>query len=123
MWSIMAFILIGLVAGWAASLLVRGEMRPTDWGRLFLIGVAASLIAGIVINLILGYSGVTPSALVVLTAAFALAMGAVGSQTLAPPGAPAWSGDPEEQAGDGDRADHASGPQMERAAASSSEIS
>lgn len=55
MWSIMVFILIGLVAGWAASLIVRGEMRPTDWGRLFLIGVASSLIAGIVINLIMGY--------------------------------------------------------------------
>jgi len=55
MWSMMAFILIGLVAGWAASLLVRGEMHPTDWGRLFLIGVAGSLIAGIVIDLILGY--------------------------------------------------------------------
>jgi uncharacterized membrane protein YeaQ/YmgE (transglycosylase-associated protein family) len=55
MWSIMVFIVIGMVAGWAASLLVRGEMRPKDWGRLFLIGVAGSLIAGIVINLILGY--------------------------------------------------------------------
>ena len=55
MWSIMAFIVVGLVAGWAASLLVRGEMHPRDWGRLFLIGVASSLIAGIVINLILGY--------------------------------------------------------------------
>ena len=55
MWSIMAFIVIGLVAGWAASLLVRGEMRPTDWGRLFLIGVAGSLIAGMTVNLILGY--------------------------------------------------------------------
>jgi uncharacterized membrane protein YeaQ/YmgE (transglycosylase-associated protein family) len=55
MWSIMAFIVIGLVAGWAASLLVRGGMHPKDWGRLFLIGVASSLIAGVVINLILGY--------------------------------------------------------------------
>jgi uncharacterized membrane protein YeaQ/YmgE (transglycosylase-associated protein family) len=55
MWSIMVFIVIGMVAGWAASLLVRGEMHPKDWGRLFLIGVAGSLIAGIVINLILGY--------------------------------------------------------------------
>ncbi len=54
MWSIMAFIVIGMVAGWAASLLVRGEMRPTDWGRLFLIGVAGSLIAGIAVNLIMG---------------------------------------------------------------------
>jgi len=55
MWSILVFIVIGMVAGWAASLLVRGEMHPKDWGRLFLIGVAGSLIAGIVINLILGY--------------------------------------------------------------------
>ena len=54
MWSIMAFIVIGMVAGWAASLLVRGEMHPKDWGRLFLIGVSGSLIAGIAINLIMG---------------------------------------------------------------------
>jgi uncharacterized membrane protein YeaQ/YmgE (transglycosylase-associated protein family) len=54
MWSIMAFIVIGMVAGWAASLLVRGEMHPRDWGRLFLIGVSGSLIAGIVVNLIMG---------------------------------------------------------------------
>lgn len=54
MWSIMAFVVIGMVAGWAASLLVRGEMHPKDWGRLFLVGVAGSLIAGIIVNLILG---------------------------------------------------------------------
>jgi uncharacterized membrane protein YeaQ/YmgE (transglycosylase-associated protein family) len=55
MLTIMLFIVIGLVAGWAASLIVRGEMHPTDWGRLFLIGVASSLIAGIAVNLIMGY--------------------------------------------------------------------
>jgi uncharacterized membrane protein YeaQ/YmgE (transglycosylase-associated protein family) len=54
MWSILAFIVIGMVAGWAAGLLVRGEMHPRDWGRLFLVGVAGSLIAGIVVNLIMG---------------------------------------------------------------------
>jgi uncharacterized membrane protein YeaQ/YmgE (transglycosylase-associated protein family) len=54
MWSILAFIVVGMVAGWAASLLVRGEMHPRDWGRLFLVGVAGSLIAGIAVNLIMG---------------------------------------------------------------------
>ena len=54
MWSILIFIVIGMVAGWAASLLIRREKYPTDWGVLFIIGVAGSLIAGILVNLILG---------------------------------------------------------------------
>jgi len=54
MFTIMIFIVIGMVAGWAASLLVRHDMHPTDWGRLFIVGVAASLIAGTLTNLILG---------------------------------------------------------------------
>jgi len=54
MWTILIFIVIGMVAGWAASLLIRREKYPTDWGTLFIIGVLGSLIAGIVINLIMG---------------------------------------------------------------------
>lgn len=54
MWTILIFIVIGMVAGWAASLLIRREKYPADWGLLFIIGVAGSLIAGIVVNLILG---------------------------------------------------------------------
>ncbi len=54
MWSILIFIVIGMVAGWAASLLIRREKYPTDWGTLFIVGVSGSLIAGILINLILG---------------------------------------------------------------------
>ena len=54
MWTILIFIVIGMVAGWAASLLIRRDMHPTDWGVLFVIGLAGSLIAGILINLILG---------------------------------------------------------------------
>ena len=54
MFAIMAFVVIGMLAGWAASLLIRHDMHPTDWGVLFVIGVAGSLIAGILINLILG---------------------------------------------------------------------
>lgn len=54
MFTIMIFIVIGMVAGWAASLLVRHDKHPGDWGFLFLIGVGGSLIAGIATNLILG---------------------------------------------------------------------
>jgi uncharacterized membrane protein YeaQ/YmgE (transglycosylase-associated protein family) len=54
MWTILIFIVIGMVAGWAASLLIRREKYPSDWGVLFIIGVAGSLIAGIVVNLLMG---------------------------------------------------------------------
>jgi uncharacterized membrane protein YeaQ/YmgE (transglycosylase-associated protein family) len=54
MWTILIFIAIGMVAGWAASLLIRREKYPTDWGVLFIVGVSGSLIAGIVVNLVLG---------------------------------------------------------------------
>jgi uncharacterized membrane protein YeaQ/YmgE (transglycosylase-associated protein family) len=54
MWTILIFIVIGMVAGWAASLLIRREKYPTDWGVLFIIGISGSLIAGILVNLILG---------------------------------------------------------------------
>jgi uncharacterized membrane protein YeaQ/YmgE (transglycosylase-associated protein family) len=43
-----------MVAGWSASLLIRREKYPTDWGVLFIIGISGSLIAGILVNLILG---------------------------------------------------------------------
>ena len=39
MWTILIFIVIGMVAGWAASLLIRREKYPTDWGVLFIIGI------------------------------------------------------------------------------------
>jgi uncharacterized membrane protein YeaQ/YmgE (transglycosylase-associated protein family) len=54
MWTILIFIVIGMLAGWAASLLIRREKYPTDWGVLFIIGISGSLIAGIIVNLILG---------------------------------------------------------------------
>jgi len=54
MWTILIFIVIGMVAGWAASLLIRREKHPTDWGLLLGIGIAGSLIAGIIINLLMG---------------------------------------------------------------------
>ena len=54
MWTILIFIVIGMLAGWSASLLIRREKYPTDWGVLFIIGVSGSLIAGIIVNLIMG---------------------------------------------------------------------
>lgn len=54
MFTIMIFIVIGMVAGWAASWLVRRDKHPSDWGFLFLIGIGGSLIAGIATNLLLG---------------------------------------------------------------------
>jgi uncharacterized membrane protein YeaQ/YmgE (transglycosylase-associated protein family) len=49
MWTILVFIFVGMVAGWGASLLIRRDMHPTDWGVLFIIGISSSLIAGILI--------------------------------------------------------------------------
>jgi uncharacterized membrane protein YeaQ/YmgE (transglycosylase-associated protein family) len=54
MFSIMAYIVLGMLAGWLASLLVRRDMHPSDWGLLFIVGVAGSLVGGIVVNLLLG---------------------------------------------------------------------
>jgi uncharacterized membrane protein YeaQ/YmgE (transglycosylase-associated protein family) len=54
MWTILIFIVIGMVAGWAASLLIRREKYPTDWGVLFIVGISGSLIAGIALNLLMG---------------------------------------------------------------------
>jgi uncharacterized membrane protein YeaQ/YmgE (transglycosylase-associated protein family) len=54
MWTILAFIVFGMVAGWAASFLVRGEKHPRDWGLLFIVGVGGALLGGIVVNLLAG---------------------------------------------------------------------
>ncbi len=54
MFTIMGFIVLGMVAGWVASLLVRGEKHPRDWGLLFIVGVGGALIGGIIVNLLAG---------------------------------------------------------------------
>jgi len=54
MFTIMAFIVLGMVAGWVASLVVRGEKRPRDWGLLFTVGVGGALIGGVIVNLVAG---------------------------------------------------------------------
>ena len=54
MWSILAYIALGMLAGWLASWFVRGDRHPSDWGLLFIIGVAGSLAGGITVNLLMG---------------------------------------------------------------------
>jgi len=49
---ILAIIVIGLAAGWAAHLLV-GRGRP-NWSQLFLVGIAGSLVGGLLGSLIFG---------------------------------------------------------------------
>jgi uncharacterized membrane protein YeaQ/YmgE (transglycosylase-associated protein family) len=49
---IVAILVIGLSAGWAAHLMVgRGE---PNYGRLFLVGIAGSLLGGLVGSLLFG---------------------------------------------------------------------
>ncbi|MDF2144635.1 GlsB/YeaQ/YmgE family stress response membrane protein [Knoellia sp. p5-6-4] len=49
---IVAILVIGLSAGWAAHLLV-GRGQP-NYGRLFLVGIAGSLVGGLVGSLLFG---------------------------------------------------------------------
>lgn len=49
---ILALLVLGLAAGWAAHLLV-GRGKP-DWGRLFLVGIAGSFVGGLLGSLLFG---------------------------------------------------------------------
>ena len=55
MWAILAFIVFGMVIGWLASVLVRGEKHPRDWGALLIVGVVGSLLGVTIVNLLLGH--------------------------------------------------------------------
>ena len=80
---IMAIILVGLSAGWIAHLLVgRGQ---ANWPQLFVIGLAGSLLGGLLGSLLFGdglelrLSGIIGS--VVGATVILLAMRAAGSGT------------------------------------------
>jgi uncharacterized membrane protein YeaQ/YmgE (transglycosylase-associated protein family) len=60
MWAILVFIVFGMVIGWLASVFVRGEKRPRDWGPLLIVGVAGSLLGGTIVNLLMG-NGLRPA--------------------------------------------------------------
>ena len=60
MWAILVFIVLGLVIGWLASVFVRGEKHPRDWGPLLIVGVVGSLLGGTIVNLLMG-NGLRPA--------------------------------------------------------------
>lgn len=50
---ILAILVLGLAAGWAAHLLVgRGE--EANWGQLLLVGIAGSFVGGLLSSLLFG---------------------------------------------------------------------
>jgi uncharacterized membrane protein YeaQ/YmgE (transglycosylase-associated protein family) len=49
---ILAIILVGMVAGWAANRLVGRQ--PLPWSALFLIGIAGSFVGGLLGSLLFG---------------------------------------------------------------------
>ena len=60
MWALLVFIVFGMVIGWLASVFVRGEKHPRDWGPLLIVGVAGSLLGGTIVNLLMG-NGLRPA--------------------------------------------------------------
>jgi MFS family permease len=52
MWMILMVLVVGMVAGWVASLVVRGDRRPSDWGLLLAVGIGGSAFAGPVWSLV-----------------------------------------------------------------------
>lgn len=60
LWLIISWILIGFVVGWLAKLICPKRM-PSGFWRTTLIGVAGSLVGGVLSNLLgLGQSGASP---------------------------------------------------------------
>lgn len=51
---VLFLIVWGLFAGWLANLILGGGMRPDDWGRLLVAGVAGSFVGGLVSSLLAG---------------------------------------------------------------------
>ena len=49
---LLAIILVGMVAGWAANRLAGRRARP--WSELFLIGIAGSFVGGLLGSLLVG---------------------------------------------------------------------
>ena len=51
---ILALLVFGMAAGWAANLLVNGEMRPRNWPRVLGYGVLGSFVGGLLASLLSG---------------------------------------------------------------------
>lgn len=49
---ILAFVVIGLVAGGVAQLVLKGTKRPIDWGEALVAGWVGSFVFGAIISLV-----------------------------------------------------------------------
>lgn len=50
---ILAILVLGLAAGWAANLIV-GHGEPANWPKLFAVGIAGSFVGGLMSSLVFG---------------------------------------------------------------------
>jgi uncharacterized membrane protein YeaQ/YmgE (transglycosylase-associated protein family) len=53
MFLILAFILVGMIAGWIAEKVVYPKWK-VDWTEAFIVGIAGSFLGGLVVNLSAG---------------------------------------------------------------------
>lgn len=51
---LLAILVIGLAAGWVADLVVHGRMRPENWSTVLVVGLAGSLVGGLLASLLAG---------------------------------------------------------------------
>lgn len=51
---LLLLLVFGLAVGWAANLVVNGEMRPESWARVLGLGVVGSFVGGLLASLLSG---------------------------------------------------------------------
>lgn len=54
MFLLLALIVIGLAAGWAAQLILGGSMRNVNWNEALVAGILGSFVGGLILSLIFG---------------------------------------------------------------------
>ncbi len=54
MFLILALVVIGISAGWAAQLMLGTSMRNVNWTEAFVSGVLGSFVGGLIFSLIAG---------------------------------------------------------------------
>jgi uncharacterized membrane protein YeaQ/YmgE (transglycosylase-associated protein family) len=54
MFLILALVVIGISAGWAAQLILGTSMRNVNWNEAFVSGVLGSFVGGLIFSLIAG---------------------------------------------------------------------
>lgn len=54
MFLILALVVIGISAGWAAQLILGASMRNVNWTEAFVSGVLGSFVGGLIFSLLAG---------------------------------------------------------------------